>query len=172
MADVIGSTNIRARMRAVLDESVRTDEAIDSDEEGERFLVLNPDYHDGKRPSFLVLPGDFCQTMLLGPSGIRPEQIWPIIGRVLTVTDRGIVLTIVSSRQVVHVTCDVADDRTLGGVTFGTLQQAARQGEWLVPWEEFDALFVEVAKRHSLTTTWRQLMQLPPNVVQGKGGVG
>lgn len=165
--------NLRARMRDVL-ESVRAEGAIQLPAEDEPFLVLNPGYHDGERASFLFLPTAFCELTLLGPCGLRRQDVWATpIGRLLTVTDRGIVLTVTTGQRMVHVTCDVTDEfRNLGGngATMGSLDDAARADGWGVPWSDFDAVMTDIARHYRLTTSYSQLLKLPPGVVKGKGG--
>jgi len=170
---MVESAELRSKMRDVLD-SVRTGAPLQMSGEEEPFLVLNPGYHDGQRASFLLLPSSFCQSTVLGPAGIARQDVWPTpLGRILTVTDRGVVLTIATATRMVHVTCDVTEDfRNLGGggATMGSLDDAARADGWMVPWSDFDAVMTGVARHFGLTTTHRQLMKLPSGAVKGKGG--
>lgn len=167
------ATNLRARMWDLLD-SARSGGAIRIPAEDDPFFVLNPDYHDGKRGSFLLLPVAFCQSMLLGPFGIQRQDVWTTpIGRLLTVTDRGIVLTTTTTQRMVHVTCDVTEEfRSLGGgaATMGSLDDAARADGWLVLWSDFEAVVTDVATRYRQTTSYSQMMKLPPGAMKGKGG--
>jgi hypothetical protein len=165
--------NLRVRMRGVL-ESVRAEDAIQLPE-GEPFLVLNPGYHDGERASFLFLPTPFCEATLLRPRGVRRQDVWaPPLGRLLTVTDRGIVLTITAAqKRMIHVTCDVTDEfRNLDGMvtTMGSLDDAARSMGWLVPWVDFDAVMTDVARYLHLTTSYSQLLKLPSGTMKSDGG--
>jgi hypothetical protein len=185
---MVEQDQLRAKMRDVL-ESVREDGAIQLPAEGEPFLVLNPGYHDGNRASFLVLPTAFCESTLFSPRGLQRQDVWTSpIGRLFTVTDRGIVLTVTAAQRMVHVTCDVIDefrklkdvDNTCGslidfnlgdnGATMGSLDDAARADGWLVPWSDFDAVTTDVARHYGLTTSYSHLMKLPPGVVKGSGG--
>lgn len=171
--------NLRARMRDVL-ESVRVEGEIPLSAQDEPFFVLNPGYHDGERASFLLLPTDFCELTMLGPFGLRRRDVCATpIGRLLTVTDRGIVLTVTTPQRMVHVALDVTDEfRNLGGkpgravsvATMGTLDDAARADGWIVPWSDFDAVMTDVARDDRLTTSYSQLLKLPPGTVKGNGG--
>ena len=170
---MVESENLRAKMRDVL-ESVHAEGAIQLPVGDEPFLVLNPGYHNGQRASFLLLPSLFCRMWVFGPSGIKRQDVWSTpIGRLLTVTDRGIVLTVTAAQQMLHVTCDVTEEfSSLGGsgVTMGSLDKDARADGWLVPWSDFDAVMTDLSKHYRLAMSHSQLMKLPPGVVKGKGG--
>jgi hypothetical protein len=156
-------------------ESVRDGAALPMPAEDESFLVLNPGYHDGKRASFLLLPAAFCQSMLLAPAGLRRQDVSPTpIGRILTVTDRGVVLSVMTSQRLAHWSCEAtADFRELGGgTTMGSLDDAARAEGWLVPWVDFDAVMSAMARRSGLKTSYSQLMKRPLGSVVSKGGEG
>jgi len=139
----------------------------------ERFLVLNPGYHDGERGSFLLLPADFCEATLLEPMGIlRGDVLATPLGRLLTVTDRGVVLTHSTSHRMANVTCDVLDQLSPvdGSTTFRSLDDAARAGGWIVPWADFDAVMSVFAEEHSMQSSHSQLMKLPAGSMQSRGG--
>ena len=170
---MVTTEQLRDKMRDVL-ESVRGEGAIRLPPDAEPFLVLNPGYHDGKRASFLFVPASFCESMLYGPNGISRRDVSSApAGRLLTVTDRGIVLTARTSSQMVHLTCDVtAEFRDLGSgdTTMGSLDDAARGAGWLVPWSDFDVVMAEIARQNEVATRHVQLLKLPEGVVAGKGG--
>jgi len=159
MSDVV------ARMRAVLVESDRGSGAPRSIlAMGEPFLILNPDYHDGKRASFLYLPDVFYRTTLLGRAGVRASDVLDAASaRVLTVTDRGVVLTLTTKTRIVHALMEEG-----GAAGFAKLAQSAREDGWLVSSADHQALFDGVARDHGLGVG--ELLQLPVGSVRSKGG--
>jgi len=139
------------------------------------FFVLNPGYHDGKHGSFLVLPDGFCESML-APYGLTLGQTLSMPGgRLLTVTDRGVVLSfLMKTQRVIHVTCDAPGLLAGGGsdgVTFGSLDGNSRADGWMVPWATFEAAMLDIATRMGLRPSHGQLLKLPAGaVVTGRGG--
>lgn len=156
------------RMRAVLAESDRGGvPSVSAPVTGEPFLILNPDYHDGKRASFMYLPDAFYRTTLLGRTGVSASDVLAAASaRVLTVTERGVVLTLMTKDKIVHAVMEVVEAG--GAPGFAKLFDAATAEGWVVASADHQAFFDELARVHGMGVG--QLLQLPAGAVRAKGG--
>jgi hypothetical protein len=162
---------MRMQMRVVLDERGRGEwREMARRGDGQPFFVLNPDYHDGGRGSFVLLP-DAYFTRLVQSSGLDAQEIQASpIGPVLTVTERAIVLTLTTARQMVHLVCDVDNVfRKSHGEDMTALFDRAHVEGWSIPAAEHEAFFDELAAAIGLVKAqWG--LPVPSGVVRGKGG--
>ena len=169
---MVDSATVQAQMLDVL-QSARMSGGLQMSVEDEPFLVLNPGYHDGKRASFLLLPSAFCNARLFKPIGIaRQSVVTSPMGRLLAVTDRAVVLTIITTTHLMaQVSCEItADLRSAGVETLGSLDASSRVEGWIVSWDDFDAVMADVARRFGLVIKHSLLMKLPPGSATAKGG--